>query len=419
MKIISVIAFLWLLAQTVLAQNSLIFSGRVYDNSTKEPLPYAAISIPHTGTGVISNEFGEFTYHLPDRSENSIIEISFLGFETSFVKASSIDRGLIYQIGMSPKTVEIDEVLIAAEELISAEKLVRNSIRNISKNYPKDRFQLNGYYRDYIRNLNSNDYNNLTEAAVIIEDNGYNTSDYKKTKIKIEQIRYNPLLASDTSLNIGYDGTVKYVPNADISGANDLALLMFHNPVRNHKINTFSFVYILDESFLENHEFHYKTITKDDSLKIYEISFNTDTLLGLEDDSEYIGEGTMHINSDDLAILKFNYFVNSNSQAFTGKLMEVRLEYKKYQEKYYLSYLSMDNYFEITYKTFGMYRPKIEHLYQYRELFINKIVTEPDQPISDEEVIEKGRMLIGNKVPEIPGFWENYNYIITERLKEE
>ena len=34
----------------------------------------------------------------------------------------------------------------------------------------------------------------------------------------------------------------------------------------------------------------------------------------------------------------------------------------------------MDNYFEITYKTFGMYRPKVEHLYQYRELFINKIV---------------------------------------------
>ena len=169
---------------------------------------------------------------------------------------------------------------------------------------------------------------------MIIEDKGYNTNDYKKTKIKIEQIRYNPLLASDTSLNIGYDGTVKYVPNADISGANDLALLMFHNPVRNHKINTFSFVYILDESFLENHEFHYKTIAKDDSLKIYEISFNTDTLLGSEDDSEYIGEGTMHINSDDLAILKFNYMVTRNSEAFTGKLMEVRLEYKKYQEKY-------------------------------------------------------------------------------------
>ncbi len=73
----------------------------------------------------------------------------------------------------------------------------------------------------------------------------------------------------------------------------------------------------------------------------------------------------------------------------------------------------MDNYFEITYKTFGMYRPKVEHLYQYRELFINKIVTEPDQLISEEEAIEKGRMLIGTRLLKSPGFGRITTILLT------
>lgn len=413
------IAFFILLAQFVSAQNSAILKGRIYDKSTNEPMPFANISVPGTGTGVISNEYGEFVYHIPKNIENEPVLLSFIGYETIVISVDTLKPDFVYMYRMQPKTVEIGEVYIVAEKLIPADRLVRQAIRNISRNYPRESFQLYGYYRDYIRNLNTNDYNNLTEAAVIIEDNGFNTNDYKRTKIKLEQVRYNPLLAADTSLNIGYDGTVKYVPNADISGSNELALLLFHNPIRNHNINSFSFVDVFDNSFLRNHEFHYETISENDSIKIYELSFATDTLWGMVDNTQYLAEGTIHIKADDLAILKFNYIVNCNTPTFTGKLLEVRLEFKDYSDKYYLSYISMDNYFEITFQTFGMYRPKIEHLYQYRELFINKIITEIDQPVSKEEAIEKGKILIANKVPEIPGFWDQYNIIINEKLSEE
>lgn len=419
MKISLAIAFILLLVQSVSAQNSAILRGRIYDKSTNEPMPFTNISVPGTGTGVISNEYGEFVYYIPKNIENEPVLLSFIGYETIVITVDTLKPDIVYEYRMQPKTVEIGEVDIVAEKLIPANRLVRQAIRNISRNYPRESFQLNGYYRDYIRNLNTNDYNNLTEAAVIIEDNGFNTNDYKRTKIKLEQVRYNPLLAADTSLNIGYDGTVKYVPNADISGSNELALLLFHNPIRNHNINSFSFVDVFDNSFIRNHEFHYETISESDSIKIYELSFATDTLWGMIDNSEYLAVGTIHIKSDDLAILKFNYIVNCNTPTFTGKMMEVRLEYKDYSDKYYLSYISMDNYFEITYHTFGMYRPKIEHLYQYRELFINRIITDIDQPITKDEAIEKGKILIANKVLEIPGFWDEYNLIVNKKLSEE
>ena len=165
MKLKLIIAFLFILQQTVSAQNLLIFSGRIYDNSTKEPLPYASISIPHTGTGVISNEYGEFIYHIPENSGNGLIRISFIGYETIFVDTDTVQQDIVYDFQIQPQTVEIGEIDIVAKKLISPEKIVKQAIRNIKKNYPGESFQLHGYYRDYIRNLNSNDYNNLTESC--------------------------------------------------------------------------------------------------------------------------------------------------------------------------------------------------------------------------------------------------------------
>ena len=418
MKIKSVITILLLLGQYVSAQNSKVLKGRIYDITTDEPMSYATISIPFTGTGVISNEFGEFVYHYPENIKNEIIQISFLGYETWLVATDNIDPNTIYRIGMQPKTTEIDEVNIIAEKLPPAKRFVRRAIRAIPENYPHNSFQLFGYYRDYIRNINTNDYNNLTEAAVIIEDAGFNTNDYKNTKIKLEQIRYNPDYVSDTMLNIRYDGSVKYVPNADISKANEIALLLYHNPIRNHSINTFSFVNVLDNSFINNHKFNYKAISENDSVKIYEIGFHSDILLAMENSSRYSAEGSMYIKSDDYTILKFNYRINCETADYSGKLLEVGLEYKKSADEYYLSYLAMNNYFEFTPPEFGVYPHKVEHFYQYRELYINKIVPDVVKLLTNDEIIPKDKMLMNNIIEVVPGFWDNYNFVINEKLVE-
>ena len=419
MKTKLIFTILILVGQYVSAQNLQVLKGRIYDNSTDEPMPYATISIPSTGTGVISNEFGEFVYHIPENIQNEIIQISFLGYETWFVATDTINPGNIYNIALKRKMIQIGDVEIVSYKQKTVEKIVEQAINRIPKNYPKKQFQLKGYYRDFIRNLNTDDYNNLTEAAVIIEDNGFNTNDYKKTKIKIEQVRYNPQLAADTSLNIRYDDTVKYVPKGNIGKMNDLAMLLINNPIRNYNIKTFSFVYRFDYTFIPNHDFFMKSVIKNGSYEIYEIGFDTKISIGLMNKIEYSVEGTIHIKSDDYGILKFEYNVFRKQESFSGKLFSVNLEYKTFSGKYYLSYLAFNNYFEYSTQTFGIYRPKIEYLYQYRELFINKIITEIDQPISVEETIEKDKMLISNKVPEIPGFWDNYNFVINKKLIEE
>jgi hypothetical protein len=48
--------------------------------------------------------------------------------------------------------------------------------------------------------------------------------------------------------------------------------------------------------------------------------------------------------------------------------------------------------------------------FQYRELFINKIVHEPFESLHAGETINKDSSLNVNMVPVKEGFWERYNY---------
>ncbi len=68
---------LTLVMQTVYAQQITI-TGKVVDAETKEPLPYASIGIIGKPIGLISNEQGEFDFHIPSEMRNDILVISML-----------------------------------------------------------------------------------------------------------------------------------------------------------------------------------------------------------------------------------------------------------------------------------------------------------------------------------------------------
>src|SRR5512133_1164686 len=70
------------------AQKALTLKGRLLDAVTREPLPFATISVPQSMTGVISNQFGEFQYHIPENFGNSVVLITYLGYKPIPLKVS-------------------------------------------------------------------------------------------------------------------------------------------------------------------------------------------------------------------------------------------------------------------------------------------------------------------------------------------
>jgi hypothetical protein len=249
-----------------------------------------------------------------------------------------------------------------------------------------------------------------------MEDRGFHTYDLQRTKIKLEQLRYNPGISIDSSLNQAYDGENKFIPNANVAGANELAMLMAHNPIRNHKIRGFSFVYVFDYDFVNNHRFYYESITEEDSILIYGIRIECDAK-DFFAKSDYQVNGQIFIRSDTYAILKFNYTVTCNTPTYAGKFFDLKLEYKNYNDTYYLNYLSLMNYFVLKNNTSANHVNK--PYFQYRELFINKIVNEPFETLYREETIDKKASLLTNKVPVKEGFWDHYNYTGIPQLQKQ
>jgi hypothetical protein len=403
--------------QVLLAQHNIVLKGRVFDKITTAPLAYASVYVSNSGTGVATNQFGEFTFHIASDLETSLLQISYIGYKKLFINISFLKPDTIYNFGMVSEIKNLMEVEITGKKGPSAADIVKIAISRIPKNYPQNKFLLHCYYRDYIKDKNKKDYKNLIEAAVIIEDRGFDREDYQNSRIKLEQIRYNPVFIADTSLNSSYDGKSKYIPYASVDKSNELALLRLQDPIRNHQRNVFTFVNTFDFDFIPNHTFHYESIIYSDSSKIFEIGFVAYRKRSKGDlMREYWANGKIYIDAKDYAILKFMYTVDCKLPSYSGKFFDLNLEYKNYKDKYYLNYMSLCNYFEYKPDSGKVTKSNPQQYLQYRELFVNNIVPRPFKPIKSKERIRKGAVLLSNKIPKIEGFWDHYNYTDTAKL---
>lgn len=403
----------------VSAQSQITLKGIIIDKATNEPLPFATITVPQSKISVVTNEAGEFQFHIPPDNKEAQVQISYLGYKTIKLKVSEINPDVVTSFRMESQIQQLKEVEIKEKKGDTpADEIVDRAIRNIRYNYPREKTLYYGYYRDFISPAWTVSYQNLMEAALVMEDRGFQTNDFSRTKIKLEQLRYNPDRLVDSTFNQVYDGKNKFIPYASVdeAKANELALLKGCDPIRNHKIPSFSFVDILDLNFTYNHKFFYESITEEDSIEIYCIRFEKYTRT-FSNQSHFNVNGKIYISSDTYAILKFNYTITCLTPTYTGKYLDVKLEYKNYNNKYYLSYLSLMNYFVL--KNYTTANQVSKPYFQYRELFINKIVNEPFEPLLREEVIDKKASLLTNKVPVKEGFWDHYNYTGIPKLEEQ
>lgn len=413
-KLFIVLALLLIGAFNLYAQDVITFKGRITESLTHDPLIYATISIPYAGIGVISNQYGEFTFHIPYSVSEHEIQISFIGFKKQLFNVKDIKEDSIYEIIMVEETNEIEEIQVSNNNHLTAAEFVAKAILQIEKNYPKKTFQLNGYYRDYVMDLTEQYYHNMTEAAVKIEDRGYQYSDLYYTKIAVEQFRLNSLFGLDTTIGKQYGTANKYIPLTDYEYANELVILRGQNPIRNNCNNNPSFIGIINADFFRLHEIKYKGYYEYNGSTIYEITFEAKRVIMSGSNSVFAISGTFFIDANSMAFIKINYLANVVMPGYTGKFVEINLEYQSYQDKYYLNYLSVCNYFE---RMNELDKTVLGQYYQYRELFVNKIITQSFTKIKNRDAIKKQKSLFDSQnTNPSPDFWDTYNYPHQQKL---
>ena len=126
MKYLILFVLILLSSTILLSQNVATVSGRIFDDGTDQPLPFASVVInsgEKTVSGTISDEDGRFVFSGVAKGEY-IVKCSFVGYRITEIPLlvgelnKNFDLGRIH---LNPSTEELGEVTVQAKkEIISA-----------------------------------------------------------------------------------------------------------------------------------------------------------------------------------------------------------------------------------------------------------------------------------------------------------
>ncbi len=106
-------------ATTAVAQNRIIVEGTVVDEKN-EALPSATVKVKNSTVGSLTDMSGKFTITVPN--ENSILEVSYIGYITSSIKVGA-QRVIKVKLDVNSKTLATVEVISIGYGAVSKEKL--------------------------------------------------------------------------------------------------------------------------------------------------------------------------------------------------------------------------------------------------------------------------------------------------------
>lgn len=339
MKKTQLFALLLLVPLGVFSQE--FIQGKLLDSVTKKPVVFASIVLKGSSKGVISNEDGGFRIPIEFKNQYEELAISSMGYESLTVPTDDLLEETANIIYVAPKTIELQEATVVGyKDKFSAKKIVRKAIRAIPENFSTSPFSLVGYYRDY--QLDNSQYVNLNEAIVEIQDKGFDQRDLKTTDFSIYRLVKNQDFPRDSIPSRSYDYLKRnkvlekgILPSYN---GNELIILRVHDAIRNYDQVSYSFIDEMKKDLVQNHDF---TLAEDvylDGEWLYAIDFKTKR-------NGVRTKGQMMVSKKDFAIYGLQYEVHQLDQS--KLIFQIHSEYRPYQGKMYLSYLSFSNSFKV------------------------------------------------------------------------
>ncbi|MEX0291131.1 MAG: carboxypeptidase-like regulatory domain-containing protein [Flavobacteriaceae bacterium] len=360
---ITIVAVLFA-SSLLFCQESEFLRGKLLDAQTQEPIPFATLRIKGKSLGVITNEDGGFRFPMEYRIEGDTILISSMGYLKREIPLLNLSSSNINLVRLSPGIFQLDDVVLKSDrkkKKPSAAQIVQYAIENIPRNYPKNKFSLVGYYRDYQEK--KGEYVNLNEAIVEIRDGGFMEANNFRADFLLYSRQKNEDFTVDPFMAKPYDYKTgdKVIPSATMfnSGGNELFTLIIHDAIRNYKEESFSFIDKMETDFVTNHKFHLIRTTVCNTQAVYEIGIRYRK-------NGYLGKGKIYIGKENYAIHKLDYSLfiyrlmtpsgsdraSSNGAHFkeedsdAGLVYQVTTEYLPGEDqKMYLNYISFRNKF--------------------------------------------------------------------------
>lgn len=245
----------------VWSQKKDFIEGRLLDAKTNEPIVFASIRLKGRALGVITNKDGSFRIPTKYKEYGEILEFSSMGYQTKEIPIDALEQDKLNLIVLDPGVIGLKEAIVEGKDKsrrrLGATEIVKRAIRAIPSNYPRRLHAVIGYYRDY--QLKKEEYVNLNEAILEVVDSGFDRNDHATTKVRLYNYRSNDDFERDRegSFKYDYNNYTKYIDKAFLFnyGGNEFSILRIHDAIRNHAINSYDFVNVMDRDFISNHFF--------------------------------------------------------------------------------------------------------------------------------------------------------------------
>ena len=244
MKSLKIIWLFLLLTLQSIAQTT--FSGRITDQTTGMPIPWAHLQVKEMRIGTVSNSEGRFSFSKSSSASSLTLHISCIGYKS---KTIMIDESFLdIKILLEQDIKLLDEIVIKP---IDVRKLIREAVKKIPLNYPITETQLTGFYRESMR-YDSTRYIHISEGILQAHKKSY--------------------------LNANKDGEIKLLRSRKKEFPDSLhALDKIRFYAGAHSVHTRDFVMnrkeFINEKKIADYDYTINEISHLNGLEVYKISF--------------------------------------------------------------------------------------------------------------------------------------------------
>jgi hypothetical protein len=381
--------------------------GTVFHKHTTEPISHASVTIKGRPVGTATNEKGQFELHFSNDLIRDTFYITFLGNKSYSSIVKNVLEDSIRVFYLDTLSIPLQPVFILSKGE-TADQIVNKAIRNIKKNYPSRNYYMNAFYREL--SMRDDRYARLVEAAVSIQDYGYDT-DLSTTRVKINEIR-----KSDDFLV--YDKTTQVIKRVF---GNENLLLKTYNYDFIRAFQNCSHSNFLCKENKERFEFNITDYTQNEKGLVYIIKVRDFSLDNRIKKKSASLEGLLYVQASDYAIIKLDYGIisseeHSNPYFFQGKyLIHSSTTYKFFNGKYYPELIrvikpvpsdfSVNSTDSVSGKQYTITTLMINNILTKRRDFKRISNSEREQPKVD---------LYEKSFPYNSEFWQRYNILLLD-----
>ncbi len=142
-KYLIILFLFFLFLATASAQDNYAVEGNILAKETREPLPFASISLKNFALGTISNEKGQFDIYIPKSMRQDTLLVSYIGFNSYEIPLKNIQKPI--SVPLETANNVLDEIILSN---LSPLDYIKMAIKNMEANAPRTPFETQAYYRE-------------------------------------------------------------------------------------------------------------------------------------------------------------------------------------------------------------------------------------------------------------------------------